>query len=62
MRIYSGMNEQLQVKAVIVGVDDKDKDMLPSLTESGITDEEYFIGEEGQSCPPICPPPSHLNP
>lgn len=60
MRIYNGMNADLQLKAIIVGVNDQDQDILPSSLT--LSDEEIYIGEEGQSCPPICAPPSPLNP
>lgn len=63
MRIYSGLNPQLQLRAIIVGVNDKDEDILPSSASSLSTDgDPVYIGEEGQVCPPTCPPPSHLNP
>jgi hypothetical protein len=61
MRIYSGLNPQLQLRAVIVGVNSNDEDILPTATAT-VADGEVPIGEDGQSCPPICPPPSALNP
>jgi hypothetical protein len=64
MRIYSGLNTDLQLRSLIVAVNDKDEDILPSLTTDGLLDpgETIFIGEDGQACPPSCPPPSYLNP
>lgn len=57
VRIYFGMNEELQVRAVIVGVNDKNEDILPA--DSGSIDGE--IVEDGRLCPPNCSPNSPLN-
>ena len=71
IRIYYGMSENLQVHAVIVGVDSGNKDILPDSqinTSSGKGVEQTFDGdddgdilEEGARCPDECPPPSPLN-
>ena len=55
IRIYFGMTEGLQVRAIAVGVDSNGADMLPSLNIN------YKIVEEGTGCPQDCPPPSPLN-
>ena len=66
IRIYFGMDKGLKVHAIIVGVNDKDEDMLPESTNIGLLREdeegEPVIVDEGIPCPPSCPPPSHLNP
>jgi hypothetical protein len=63
LRIYLGMDEALQVRALIVGVDGDDKDMLPSTDDPGAgKEEENIIIETGAICPPVCPPKSPLNP
>jgi hypothetical protein len=54
VRIYYGMDTNLKVHAIIVGVDDSDTDLLPS--------GEEFIIEDGVRCPEDCPPSSDLNP
>ena len=58
LRIYYGMSEDLKVHAIIVGVNENNEDILPV---PGITTITNDIGEQGQLCPPICPPPSPLN-
>lgn len=63
LRIYYGMDDSLQVHAIIVGVDAKDQDILPDDTAgtTSVTDPGGRIIEEGMRCPPNCPPPSSLN-
>ena len=58
MRIYYGMDATKAVHAILVGVDQEGRDILPS----GQTTEEGTILEEGQRCPPLCGEPSPLNP
>jgi hypothetical protein len=63
MRIYSGLDENNVYHAIIVGVNEKDEDMLPTELNSTVTgDGKNTIGEDGITCPPYCPPPSPLNP
>ena len=52
MRVYFSMDENLLVKAVIVGVNEQDEDILQQ-------DEEIIV-EQGLRCPPHCPTPSRL--
>jgi hypothetical protein len=63
LRIYYGMDQNLQIHAVIVAVNADNQDILPpsatSTTVEGSGDD--VIVEEGQRCPPICPDPSPLN-
>ena len=53
LRIYYGMDDDLLVHAVIVGVDGADKDILPV--------GEEMILERNARCPDDCPPASPLN-
>ena len=63
LRIYSGLDEKMGYRIIIVGVNEKDEDMLPdTLTSEATTDGGKTIGEDGMTCPPICPPSSPLNP
>lgn len=55
LRIYYGMDESLNVHAILVGVNEENEDILPE--ENG----EGEILEDSQRCPPICPPSSPLN-
>ncbi|HMJ46017.1 MAG TPA: hypothetical protein VK498_01720 [Ferruginibacter sp.] len=59
VRIYYGMSDDLKLHAIIVGVNDKDEDILPAEVRSLV--EEPPIIEEGVRCPPNCPPSSPLN-
>ncbi len=59
LRIYYGMDEDLGVHAIIVGVNDQNEDILPS--ESLTENNDDIILEDSQRCPPSCPPPSELN-
>jgi hypothetical protein len=62
LRIYYGMDQDLKVHALIVGVDEDGRDLLPS-TASSLTatgDDDYII-EHGNRCPDICPAESPLN-
>ena len=73
LRIYFGMDDTYNVRAVIVGVNANDKDMItipPPITslaapvEGTIYDDDgsHDIIEEGLTCPPVCPPDSPLYP
>ena len=48
LRIYLGMNEDLKVRVITVGVNEKGEELLEG---------EQSILEEGATCPPLCPPP-----
>lgn len=58
LRIYYGMSDDLKVHAIIVGVNEKNEDMLPA---DGVNLADPPIIEEGLRCPPICPVASPLN-
>lgn len=55
LRIYLGMSSQLQVHAIIVGVDGDNNDQLPGAGD-------FKIIETGIRCPPDCVQASVLNP
>jgi hypothetical protein len=63
LRIYYSMDESLKLHAIIVGVDEANKDILPSSTESKEGDDDGGeIVEDGVLCPPNClKDPSPLN-
>jgi hypothetical protein len=73
LRIYFGMDDSYGVRAVIVGVNANDEDMItvpPPITslsapvEGTVDDDDgsHDIIEEGATCPPICPPDSPIYP
>ena len=57
IRLYYGMNTDLQIRPVVVAVDQNDEDILPD--DSTLEGED--IVDDTIKCPPICPPPSPLN-
>jgi hypothetical protein len=63
LRIYYGMDDSLKVHAIIVGVNDKDQDILPAteMKTPATTGGDGSLIEEGTRCPDICPPGSSLN-
>lgn len=62
VRIYYGMSEDLLVHAIIVGVNEKNEDILPSSTESASNSEvNNVVVELGVRCPEDCGTPSPLN-
>lgn len=60
LRIYYGMDENLKVHAIIVGVNENDEDMV-SASASLLNDPEDILIDKGVRCPEICPPESPLN-
>jgi hypothetical protein len=64
VRIYYGMSDDLKVHAIIVGVNEKNEDMLPALTAplaTSSTTRDPVIIEDSSFCPPYCAPASPLN-
>lgn len=60
LRIYLGMDESLQVRLILVPVNEQGQDILPLLNAPKDGDDDDIV-EEGQRCPTICPPESPLN-
>lgn len=58
IRIYYGMDSTFKIKPVIVAVNANDQDILPA---GNPTDDNEDIWDDGERCPPKCPPPSPLN-
>lgn len=56
LRIYYGMDEAMQTHAIVVGVNEKNEDILPT-TEN----PDGVIVEAGKLCPPFCAVSSLLN-
>lgn len=62
LRIYYGMDEALNIHAVLVAANEDDADILPAATNSGEEKEhDGIILEMSNRCPPLCPPSSPLN-
>lgn len=72
LRIYHGMDTGNLIHSIIVGVNDKDEDMLGKIQTQPVgevqlmsadttTDDTDAILENGFRCPPNCPPDSPLN-
>ena len=58
MRVYFGMDPDLKVKVILVGVNDKNEDILPSQDNGAADDDDPAnIGQEGAPCPDFCPVP-----
>ena len=57
IRVYLGMDDNQQVRIIMVGYDENNNDILP--VSQTTTDGE--IVENGMRCPTYCPPPSVLN-
>ncbi len=62
VRIYYGMSEDLYLHAIVVAADQNGQDILPTEGMDGTTATSADILDEAQRCPPMCPPPSPLNP
>ena len=58
-RIYYGMSEDYLVHAILVGVNEDNEDILPSI--NSLLEATDIVGEQSVRCPEDCPPPSPLN-
>jgi hypothetical protein len=61
IRVYFGMDKNLQIRVIAVGADSKNADILPVAGQAKALDGGGNIVEDGIRCPDICPPPSGLN-
>lgn len=62
IRIYYGMDATLKTHAILVGVDQEGKDILPVAKNIQVNqEEEPLIFEDGKRCPPECSLSSVLN-
>jgi len=65
VRAYLGLDDQQQIRLILVGVNDDGEDILPpeEISNSG---EDSGLGaalfEYGQRCPPVCGTQGPLNP
>lgn len=62
IRIYYGMDEESNVKLVVVGVNKNEQDLLtlnsyPTIKGEKTTEEPVVAFTSGLRCPPDCPPP-----
>lgn len=59
LRVYFGMDPDLKIKVILVGVDSKGQDILPAQNSEAKEgdDPTGYIGEEGLPCPTYCPVP-----
>lgn len=60
LRIYYGMDENLKIHTIIVGVDENNEDILPPGALASTEGEEPYIVENGTRCPELCPTASVL--
>ncbi len=59
IRVYPGMDENLKIHMLMVGVTEDNEDIIP---ETNLTENEFTsIIEEAHRCPPLCAPASPLN-
>jgi len=62
IRINYGMDGELKIHAILVAVDVDNNDILPFIDHAKVTNSDDDILENGVRCPPMCSPPSPLNP
>ncbi|MEP6749369.1 MAG: hypothetical protein ABJB86_16660 [Bacteroidota bacterium] len=61
IRVYLAMDEDLQIRVIVVGADSKNADILPVAGLAKPLDGGGNIVEDGIRCPDLCPPPSPIN-
>lgn len=59
IRLYYGMNADLQLRPILVAVNQNDEDILPTTGNNDLVGTD--IVDDTIKCPPICPTPSVLN-
>ena len=57
LRFYLGMDENLQVRIIVVATDTNGNEILPDATTLVEPAGGAKIAEVGIRCPPTCPPP-----
>lgn len=62
IRLYYGMNEKLQICPILVAVNINNEDILPTSSTLDYHVVSDDIVDDSLRCPPMCPPPSLLNP
>lgn len=60
IRLYLGMDTDLRVHAIFVGVNERDEDILPAIQQSvgamvAMAETQGKVIEQGIICPPTCP-------
>ncbi|GAO42658.1 hypothetical protein [Flavihumibacter petaseus] len=60
LRTYYGMDENMLVHQILVGVNEKEEDMLPTGDQAELS--TAGIAEDAKRCPDLCWPPSLLYP
>ena len=56
------MDSELKVHAILVAVNDKNEEILPTALNENVRDDAYYLWDEAERCPTVCPPDSPLNP
>lgn len=54
-RVLYGMDNELKVHSILVGVDINGKDVIIKNFDSEIKDDEGYVIEDAYRCPPSCP-------
>ena len=60
IRLYYGMDDALQLRPILVAVNQNDEDILPANTVNNDVVGTDIV-DDTVRCPPWCPPPSSLN-
>ncbi|MFM7770628.1 MAG: hypothetical protein ACKO8Q_08730 [Bacteroidota bacterium] len=53
-RVLYGMDSELKVHSILVGVDGNGNDIVIKNLESGVKEEEGYVIEDANRCPPSC--------
>jgi hypothetical protein len=60
IRLYYGMNAELQLRPILVAVNKSNEDILPEGGVNAATVGQDIV-DDALRCPTYCPPPSALN-